>query len=349
MHGGSAYDCATRVTAAVEAQIELLAAFAPMHNAINLEGIRAAQALMHSSKLQVAVFDTAFHLTLPDAAATYPGPYDWREQGIRRYGFHGTSFRYASEKAARMLNRTGDEELRLIICHLGGGCSLCATVGGRSIDTTMGLTPLDGLAMCTRSGSLDPGILIHLLREGITIDNLEHMLHRESGLKGLSGTVGDTRELIPAASEGNPRAQLALGVFIHRLRAGIGQMMASLGKRPDAIVFTDAIGVDEPLIRAAACEPFEFLGLQLDWEKNASSPLNSDLAVPESKVRVLLIESQETWQIAREAHNLITGSQNSDNRAPSTDRPISTTRELPSFTSARAAAGSSELAHRSWP
>ena len=211
-----------------------------------------------------------------------PGPYEWLEKGIRRYGFHGTSFRWASGQAARLLKRENDPALRLIICHLGGGCSLAATIGGKSVDTTMGFTPMDGIAMCTRSGALDPGILLFLMRENPDVDKLEKTLDRESGLQGLSGLPGDTRILVPEASKGNQRAKLAMDVFIHRLQAGIGQMMASLNGRPDAIVFTDAIGEDEPLVRSRACEPFKFIGVEVDPEKNATSPLDSDISLPKS-------------------------------------------------------------------
>jgi acetate kinase len=304
VHGGTDYDKAVLVNAGVEAVIQRLAAFAPLHNPINLEGIQVARELLGSKILQIAVFDTSFHRTLSEAASTYAGPFDWLQKGIRRYGFHGTSFRWASCQAARLLKRENDPGLRLIICHLGGGCSLAATIGGRSIDTTMGFTPLDGIAMCTRSGALDPGILLFLMRENPDVDKLENTLDRESGLQGLSGLPGDTRILVPEASKGNRRAKLAMDVFIHRLQAGIGQMMASLDGRPDAIVFTDAIGEDEPLVRSRACEPFKFMGVEVDLEKNATSPLDSDISLPSTPIRVLIVKSREDWQIARECHEL---------------------------------------------
>jgi acetate kinase len=226
------------------------------------------------------------------------------EKGIRRYGFHGTSFRWASGQASRLLKRENDPELRLIICHLGGGCSLAATIGGKSVDTTMGFTPMDGIAMCTRSGALDPGILLFLMRENLGVEALEKTLDRDSGLQGLSGLPGDTRILLPEASKGNQRAKLAMDVFIHRLQAGIGQMMASLNGRPDAIVFTDAIGEDEPLVRSRACTPFKFMGVEVDPEKNASSPMDTDISIPKTHVRVLIVKSREDWQIACECHEL---------------------------------------------
>jgi acetate kinase len=304
VHGGTDFDKAVLVDAGVEAVIQRLAAFAPLHNPVNLEGIQVARELLGSIIPQIAVFDTSFHRTLSEAASTYPGPFDWLQKGIRRYGFHGTSFRWTSCQAARLLKRENDPDLRLIICHLGGGCSLAATIGGRSIDTTMGFTPLDGIAMCTRSGALDPGILLFLMRENPDVDKLENALDRESGLQGLSGLPGDTRILVPEASKGNRRAKLAMDVFIHRLQAGIGQMMASLDGRPDAIVFTDAIGEDEPLVRSRACEPFKFMGVEVDLEKNATSPLDSDISLPSTPIRVLIVKSREDWQITRECHEL---------------------------------------------
>jgi len=305
VHGGAEFDKAVLVDARVESVIQRLAVFAPLHNPVNLEGIQVAREMFGSSIPQIAVFDTSFHRTLSDAAATYPGPYEWLEKEIRRYGFHGTSFRWACGQAARILKRQDDPELRLIICHLGGGCSLAATVGGKSVDTTMGFTPMDGIAMCTRSGALDPGILLYLMRQNSDVDALEKTLDRGSGLQGLSGLPGDTRILIPEASKGNLRAKLAMDVFIHRLQAGIGQMVASLNGRPDAIVFTDAIGEDEPLVRSHACEPFRFMGLEIDLEKNAASPMDTDIASPKSVIRVLIVKSREDWQIACECHDLL--------------------------------------------
>jgi acetate kinase len=304
VHGGTEFDKAVVVDAHVESVIRRLAVFAPLHNPVNLEGIQVARAIFGSTIPQIAVFDTSFHRTLSDAAATYPGPYDWLKKEIRRYGFHGTSFCWASGQAAHLLKRETDTELRLIICHLGGGCSLAATVGGKSVDTTMGFTPMDGIAMCTRSGALDPGILLYLMRQNPDVDALEKTLDRESGLQGLSGLPGDTRILIPEANKGNLRAKLAMDVFVHRLQAGIGQMMASLDGRPDAIVFTDAIGEDEPLVRSRACEPFKFIGVEVDPEKNSTSPLDSDISLPKATVRVLIVKSREDWQIVRECLEL---------------------------------------------
>ena len=304
VHGGKEFTGAVPVDGQVEAAIERLAAFAPLHNASNLEGIRTARELLGPDTPQIAVFDTAFHQTLPAAASTYPGPHGWLDRDIRRYGFHGTSFRYASQRAARLLGRESDPDLRLILCHLGGGCSLCATRGGSSVDTTMGFTPLDGIAMCTRSGSVDPGILIYLMRQGTGPDELERVLTKESGLAGLSGMPGDTRLIVPAAEKGDAHARLALDVFIHRLRAGIGSMLASLGGL-DALVFTDGISEDEPTVRSLACEPFRFAGVHLDAARNAASPLDADIAEAGSPARILIVKARENWQIARECWEIM--------------------------------------------
>ncbi len=307
VHGGDHFDRAVRIDAGVEAVIDELSAFAPLHNPIGLAGVRVARELCGRAAMQAAVFDTAFHRTLPEPAATYAGPYAWREQGIRRYGFHGTNFRWVAERATHLLGRVGDSSLTLILCHLGGGCSLCATRGSRSIDTTMGFTPLDGIAMSTRPGSLDPGILVYLQRQGRTADEIESLLNRESGLRGLSGISGDTRVLLPKAKTGDPRAKLAWDVFIHRLRSGIGQMLASLGERPAAVVFTDVMAEDAPELRTAACAPFGFLGLELDAEKNRRAVFDSELSARTSSVKAWLIKSRENWQIARECRDLVTG------------------------------------------
>lgn len=305
VHGGEQFSAATRIDSTVETAIEKLSALSPLHNPANLSCYRVARRLI-PDRSHYAVFDTAFHATLPPEAYFYAGPYHWREQGIRKYGFHGSSFRWASRRAAALLARDGSAGLNLIICHLGGGCSLCAVRDGRSIDTTMGFTPLDGIAMCTRSGALDPGILIYLQRQGMSADELEKLLNKESGIKGLSGQVGDTRVLRALAEKGDARARLALDVFKYRLRAGIGQMLAALAARPDAIVFTDAIGEEGYYIRADVCAQLQFLGVELDQRKNLEPYTDdADLATPASRVRVLLIGSREAWQIATECHPLM--------------------------------------------
>jgi acetate kinase len=304
VHGGWEFDEAVEIDARVLSRIEHWAEAAPLHNPENLKGIRTARAELGHAVPQYAVFDTAFHRTLPMQVQAYPGPLEWFDRGILRYGFHGTSFRWACDRAARLLGHNGTAPLRMILCHLGGGCSLCAAIGGMSIETTMGYTPLDGIAMCTRSGEVDPGILFKLMREGATVDELENTLTRESGLHGLSGLAGDTRVVLPHAHAGEAPAMLAWAVFVHRLRAGIGRMLAALGCVPDAIVFTDSIGESTPEIRTAACEPFQFLGLSIDEVKNAGARDDCDIAAEDSAVRAIVVGSREAWQIAREVHAL---------------------------------------------
>src|SRR2546430_7249336 len=249
--------------------------------------------------LQVAVFDTGFHSGLPEAAAVYPGPYEWLRQGIRRYGFHGINHQYCAERAAQLLAKD-PAALKLVTCHLGNGCSLAAIQGGRSVETTMGFTPLEGLMMGTRSGSVDPGILTYLLRQnGYTADQLDTMLDNDSGLKGISGVSSDMREIRAAIDQGNTRAQLAFDIYVHRLRSFIGAMLATLGGI-DALIFAGGVGEHDASLRASACEAFAFLGLHLDTEKNAQSLADCDIAAADSSVRVLLIQTQEEWSIAKE-------------------------------------------------
>lgn len=304
VHGGQEYRESVVITEDVKQAIARLADLAPAHNPANLEGIEAIS--QHLGAItQVAVFDTAFHSHLPDAAAIYPGPYEWVEQGIRRYGFHGISHQYCAARAARILGRDL-ASVRLITCHLGNGCSLAAIQNGRSIDTTMGFTPLDGLMMGTRSGAVDPGILIHLLQQSDdSVEKLDNVLNRASGLRGISGVSNDMRQIREAISQGNSRAQLAWDIYVHRLRSYIGAMLASLGGL-DALVFTAGVGENTPDIRAAACEAFGFLGLKLDDEKNAHKPVDIDIATPDSAVRVLVIHTEEDWEIACECWRLVT-------------------------------------------
>ncbi len=299
VHGGLEYRRSTPITPVVKAAISRLSPLAPAHNPAALAGIEAAEAVFGSTP-QVAVFDTAFHSTLPEEAAVYPGPYAWAEQGIRRYGFHGISHEYCAERAAELLGRPLST-LRVVTCHLGNGCSLAAVRDGRSVDTTMGFTPLEGLMMGTRSGSVDPGLLLYLLRQGHSADDLDRLLNRESGLKGLSGVSGDMRE-VAAATEENPRARLALDVYVHRIRFYIGAMLASLGGL-DALVFTAGVGEHSARVRAEVCAAFAFLGLELaDQERSLA---DRDVATPESAVRVLVVHAEENWAIARKCQQLV--------------------------------------------
>ena len=304
VHGGKEYCETVKVTAEVKAAIARLSALAPVHNPANLEGIETVESILGTEVPQFAVFDTAFHSHLPDAATIYPGPYSWVERGIRRYGFHGISHQYCAHRAAQLLHQDL-QDLRLIICHLGNGCSLSAVLKGRCIDTTMGFTPLDGLMMGSRSGAVDPGILIHLIRqEGYTADQLDQELNKESGLKGISGISADLRQVMAEIEAGNPRAKLALDIYIHRLRSCIGSMLASL-EGLDALVFTAGVGENSAIVRSLACEAFEFLGLKLDNPKNQTRPVDQDIATEDSIVRVLVIHTQEDWAIAQDCYRCI--------------------------------------------
>jgi acetate kinase len=307
VHGGQALQQTSRVTAEVKAEIRKYAEFAPEHNRLELDAIEAAEAVLGAGIPQVAVFDTAFHTTMSEAAKIYAGPYAWYENGIRRYGFHGISHQYVSRRAAALLGRPAGE-LRMVTCHLGNGASLAAVRGGRSIDTTMGFTPLDGLVMGTRPGSVDPGILVYLVRhQGMDAAQLDRLLNHESGLKGISGISGDMREVAAAAARGEGRAQLALDVYVHRLCREIGGMAASLGGL-DALVFTAGVGENCPPVRERVCRQMAFLGIELDAEKNSRAKLDCDLATERSAVRVPAIRTDEDWEIARECWRTLSAS-----------------------------------------
>jgi acetate kinase len=306
VHGGRAFRESTRITPEVRAGIAQMASFAPEHNRLELEAIECMERILGPDAVQVAVFDTAFHASLPKPAYVYPGPYEWLDQGIRRYGFHGISHQYTSRRAAAILGKDL-ASLRMITCHLGNGCSLAAIRDGASIDTTMGFTPLEGLMMGTRSGTIDPGIIIHLVRHlGLSAEALDRVLNKESGLRGVSGVSGDMRAVMAAIDRGDARAQLAFDVYVHRLRAEIGAMLASLGGL-DALVFTAGVGENSPQVRAKAVEDFAFMGVKLDAAKNAQSPPDADIAAPDSAVRVLVVHTQEEWEIARESFRVAGG------------------------------------------
>jgi acetate kinase len=305
VHGGRALRESARIDAGVKQAIARAAEFAPEHNRLELAIIEAMERTFGPGTPQVAVFDTAFHSTLTAAASTYPGPYEWLEQGIRRYGFHGISHQYVSRRAAEILGRAA-RGLRLITCHLGNGCSLAAVRDGRSVDTTMGFTPLDGLMMGSRSGSVDPGILIYLARDkNCTADQLDRLLNQESGLKGVSGVSEDIRDVLKARAAGDERARLAFEVYVHRLVWHIGAMAASAGG-VDALVFTAGVGENSPEVRAAACERLRFLGVGLDAARNAGSRVDEDVAAADSAVRVLVVRTEEDREIARECARLAT-------------------------------------------
>jgi acetate kinase len=298
VHGGPKYENPIVITPEVKSAIGQVSAFAPLHNRAELEGMAIIEKLLGPVP-QIAVFDTGFHRKMPLAASVYPGPYEWFADGIHRYGFHGINHQYCAGRAARLLGRELSS-LKLVSCHLGNGCSLAAIRNGHSVDTTMGFTPLEGLMMGTRSGSVDPGVLTYLLRQkGISTQRLDEMLNKESGLLGISGISGDMRQVLAAVKNGHERAKLAFDIYIHRLQSGIGAMVAVLGG-VDAVIFTAGVGENSPEVRAATCNSFGYLGLKLDSGKNAQTPSDQDIAVPDSSVHVLVIHAQEDWAIARE-------------------------------------------------
>jgi acetate kinase len=303
VHGGQEYKEAVIITEDIKQAIARLCNLAPAHNPAALAGIEAMEKSLVNIP-QVAVFDTGFHSTLPDAAAIYPIPYNFAEKGIRRYGFHGISHQYCASRAAEILGQDLPS-LRIITCHLGNGCSLAAIKNGCSVDTTMGFTPLDGLMMGSRSGSIDPGILIYLWQQyNYSSEELDNMLNKLSGLRGISGVSSDLRDVIAAKKQGNQRAQLAWDMYVHRLRSGIGAMLASLAGL-DVLVFTAGVGEKSAEIRQAACEPWGFLGLKIDVEKNQQQPVDIDIATFDSMVRVLVVETQEDWAIAQQCYKLL--------------------------------------------
>ena len=302
VHGGARYQASVRITPAVKATIRDLIPLAPAHNPANLEGIEVAESLLPQVP-QVAVFDTAFHSAMPPAAAAYAGPHDWWTQGIRRYGFHGISHRYVAQQAATLMEQPL-EELKLVTCHLGNGCSLAAVAGGHSVDTTMGFTPLEGLMMGSRSGSVDPGVILHLLRQGdLTVDQLDRLLNKESGLKGVSGQSNDLRAVQAAAEAGNERAQQAIAMFLHSLRRHIGAMVASLGGL-DALVFTAGIGENSALVWQQTCDSLGFLGIQLTPNLERCST-DQNIAAETSTVQVWVIHTREEWAIAQDCQTVL--------------------------------------------
>jgi len=302
VHGGPRFEEPVLITPEVKLAIAAASEFAPLHTGAELEGMEIVQKLLGPIP-QVAVFDTGFHRNMPLRAAVYPGPYEWFEDGIRRYGFHGINHQYCATRAAKLLRRDL-ASLKLVTCHLGNGCSLAAISEGRSVDTTMGFTPLEGLMMGSRSGSVDPGILTYLMRQGrLQAHEIDEMLNQKSGLLGISGVSGDMREILAAMKRGHPRARLAFDIYAHRLQAGIGAMVAVLGGI-DGLVFTAGVGENSPEVRSAACGKLEFLGLKLDEAANARVSADEDVTAQDSRVRVLVIRAQEEWAIAGECWKL---------------------------------------------
>jgi len=296
VHGGTAYTQPTVVDDDVEAGIAALCDLAPLHNPANLAALRAARRLLPDA-VHVAVFDTAFHATLPRRAYLYGLPLSYAERGLRRYGFHGTSHDFVTREAARLLGRERDQ-LRLVSLHLGNGASGAAVDRGVVVDTSMGFTPLEGLLMGTRSGDVDPGLVLHLLREGVPSDEIDALLNRRSGLAGMSGVSNDMRDVRAAAAAGSDAAAAALEVYAYRVRKLVGAYAAAMGGL-DAVVFTGGVGQNDAATRAAALEGLGFLGVRLDEAANAAGgPVISE---PGSPVAVLVVHTDEEVLIAAQA------------------------------------------------
>jgi acetate kinase len=304
VHGGTQFQDSVVIDDQVKAVVGGLGRLAPLHNPPALKAVAAAQQVFPAIP-HVAVFDTAFYKHLPPKVFIYPLPYHYyAEYGLRRFGFHGTSYRYCTLRATEML-KPGARPLQLIICHLGGGCSATAVRGGSAVATTMGFSPLDGLMMGTRPGTLDPGLLLTLQHEhGLSVDQISTALNSASGLLGVSGISADLAEIEKAAGQGNVRAQLAFDMFADRVRAAIGGLAVTLGG-VDALVFTDRVGETSPALRASVCEGLEILGLRLDSQRNAAAEPDADIAAADSAGRILVIHTREELMIAREAARVL--------------------------------------------
>ena len=304
VHGGAEFRTSVLIDDKVKAAIARLSDLAPLHNPPALMAIEVAEAAL-PAKPQVAVFDTAFYAHLPPKAYLYPVPYDWHQNwGIRRFGFHGISHAYCASRAADMMGREL-AQLRIITCHLGGGCSATAVRGGFAVATTAGFSPLEGLMMGTRCGSIDPGILLHLERKGaLTHTELNRAMNHSSGLLGVSGVSADLAQIEVAAGQGNKRAALAFDMFADRVRSSIGALATTLGG-VDALIFTDRIGERSVALRAAVCEGLQFMGVRIDSERNAAARPDADIAATDSPARVLVIHTEEELMVAREVRRVV--------------------------------------------
>ena len=302
VHGGESFTGSVIINDEVLASIEKVADLAPLHNPPNLVGIRAAQEKLPTTP-QVACFDTAFHATIPRVAYMYALPYELYEKyGIRRYGFHGTSHRWVAREAAKLLGKH-KYDVNCITCHLGNGCSITAVKEGRSVDTSMGLTPLEGVVMGTRSGSFDPAVLFYLADHGYDIATMNKMCNKQSGLLGISGTSNDMRTLGEKAAEGDDRAALAIDIFCYRIKQYIGMYTAVLGC-VDAVVFTGGIGENATDVRAKVCTGLGSLGIEIDADRNGQTKGSGEISSPESRVKLLVIPTNEEMAIAGDTHEL---------------------------------------------
>ena len=305
VHGGETFACSVKIDEKVMAALEECIPLAPLHNPANITGIKACEAVMGKDVPQVGVFDTAFHQTMPAKAYTYALPYEYYEQDkVRRYGFHGTSHKYVAQRAAAMLGKPL-EELKLISCHLGNGSSITAIDGGKSVDTTMGFTPLAGVPMGTRSGDLDAGILEYLMnKHNMSMAEMMNVLNKKSGVLGVSGVSSDFRDLTAAAEQGNKRAALALDMFCYSVKKYIGAYAAAMGG-VDAVIFTAGVGENSAAERMSIASGLEFMGIHMDPEANNVRGKETVVSTPDSPVKVLLIPTNEELMIAKDTERLV--------------------------------------------
>lgn len=304
VHGGEKFTKSVIITDEVKAAIEECNDLAPLHNPANLIGINACQSLMPGTPM-VAVFDTAFHQTMPEKAYMYGLPYEYYDKyKVRRYGFHGTSHSFVSKRAAELAGKPYDA-VKTVVCHLGNGASICAVQDGKSVDTSMGLTPLEGLVMGTRSGDIDPAIMEFIAKkEGLDIAGLMNVLNKKSGVEGVSGVSSDFRDLDNAADEGNNRAKIALEVFIYRVAKYVGAYTAAMNG-VDVIAFTAGIGENAGNVREGVCKYLGYLGIEIDKEANAKRGEEITISTPDSKVKVMVVPTNEELAIARDTVALV--------------------------------------------
>ncbi len=304
VHGAEEFVCSQLITDKVVAQLEKCSVFAPLHNPANILGIKAVSAVLPTVP-QVGVFDTAFHQTMPDYAYMYGLPYEYYEKyGIRRYGFHGTSHKYVSAKGARFAG-LDLENSKIVTCHLGNGSSIAAVLNGKSIDTTMGFTPLEGLIMGTRSGSLDPDVVTYIQeKEGLSASEMSKVLNKKSGFLGLSCVSSDARDLDAAANEGNPKAKLTLKKLTYEITKYIGAYAAAMNGL-DLVIFTGGIGENNSRLRRRVCENLAYLGLEFDYDANAVRGVDTIISAAGSKVKAALITTNEELMIARDTMNIV--------------------------------------------
>ena len=305
VHGGEKFASSVKIDAEVMKALDECTPFAPLHNPANITGINACKAVMGEDVPMVAVFDTAFHQTMPGKAYMYAVPYEYYENdGVRRYGFHGTSHRYVSARCAELMGKP-IEELKIVSCHMGNGSSICAIDGGKCVDTSMGFTPLVGLPMGTRCGDLDPGVMQYLMNKyGYDIDTMLNILNKKSGVQGISGVSSDFRDLDNAAAEGNERAKLALDMFAYWVAKVAGSYVAAMNG-VDAIVFTAGVGENSKGTRADICKYFGYLGIELDDAANSKRGEDIMISTPDSKVKVFVIPTNEELVIARDTKAIV--------------------------------------------